>query len=59
MCYLHLIQGKNCDVCKYSPRYSQGATSKRTVAPPRLAMIADALEFLPSQMTLGRDKTVF
>src|SRR5882724_2844250 len=34
-------------------------TSKPSVAPPKRAMIADALELLPSQMALSLDRTVF
>src|SRR5215470_445863 len=39
--------------------YGVRASSKPSVAPPKRAMIADALELLPSQMALSRDRTVF
>src|SRR5262252_2106505 len=39
--------------------YGVRASSKPSVAPPRRAMIADALELLPSQMALSLDRTVF
>src|SRR5262249_4194220 len=38
--------------------YGVIASSKPSVAPPRRAMIADALELLPSQMALSLDRTV-
>src|SRR5262249_42382039 len=39
--------------------YGVIATSKPSVAPPKRAMIADALELLPLQMALSLDRTVF
>ena len=39
--------------------YGVIASSKPSVAPPKRAMIADALELLPSQMALSLDRTVF
>src|SRR5262252_3549056 len=39
--------------------YGVRASSKPSVAPPKRAMIADALELLPSQMALSLDRTVF
>ena len=35
------------------------ASSKPSVAPPKGAMIADSLEFLPLQMASPADRTVF
>src|SRR4029453_2162464 len=39
--------------------YGVIASSKPSVAPPKEARIADALELLPSQMALSLDRTVF
>src|SRR5215468_5137466 len=39
--------------------YGVIASSKPSVAPPKRAMIADALELLPLQMALSLDRTVF
>src|SRR5215471_7405234 len=39
--------------------YGVIASCKPSVAPPSRAMIADALELLPSQMALSLDRTVF
>src|SRR5215470_14513462 len=39
--------------------YGVRASSKPSVAPPKRAMIADALELLPSQKALSLDRTVF
>ena len=39
--------------------YGVITSNKPSVAPPKRAMIADALELLPSQMALSLDRTVF